>query len=66
MRQPKRTLNSLKQRLLGTRLIEGGALDLLPLEVGHGIHEVEAHAALNTQNEGTVSLTGYTVLVTAL
>ena len=27
-------------------LVEGGPLDLLALEVGHGVHEVEADAAL--------------------
>ena len=27
-------------------LVQGRPLDLLPLEVGHGVHEVEADAAL--------------------
>ena len=28
-------------------LIQGGSLDLFPLEVGHGVHEVEANTALS-------------------
>jgi hypothetical protein len=47
-----RSINQSVETHLGTRLIEGRALDLLPLEVGHRIHEVEAHAALHTRTKG--------------